>query len=148
MKNFITIALVTTTLAIVGCSNDSAPTPSAEAITEAAPLPVQSAEADTLITTEGENKLISATHRKTSCETGVPAKISWDISSIPDSSAVEVFVYRGNDSESLFSAGGATGEAETGPWVYSGTTFALYDAEKKQQLDKLVIPGSDCLPQN
>lgn len=130
-----------------GCSQNSAPEPSTTAAQPEVPVVAAPAEAPVAAASiKGANNLLTATPGAASCDGGTEAKLTWDTSANPAVAATELLV-GGGESFKTFAAGGPTGEADTGPWVYSGTVFILRNKSDQAELDRLVIAGPACPPQ-
>lgn len=142
MNKYLLAVTLTAFAAVAGCSKpgDSAPQSEASASPPAAAAIAETPAADLA---KGANNLLSATPGSASCETGSIAKLDWDVASNPAIAQVELMVGTGDDAK-LFSAGGPKGEAETGPWVRSGTTFVLRNKADQAELDRIVISGPAC----
>lgn len=144
MNKYLSALLLASLLISTGCKQSEAP-----AIDSPPTTPPASKEpADTSPTSTratGVNQLLTATPGAAGCATGSVAKFHWDARSNPDIAAVELFV--GDDmAAKLFAAGGPVGDAESGPWVYSGTVFVLRDKANGAELDRVVISGPACTP--
>ena len=135
------IALVT----IAGCTQNE--TPSVASQTEMSPTatePVATAPEDAVTATAmGANQLLTATPGNAGCDVGVVTQFHWDAASKPAVTGIELIAGEGADAK-LFAAGGPTGDAETGPWVYSGATFILRNTSDQAELDRIVISGPPC----
>ncbi|GAB3362734.1 hypothetical protein GCM10027431_01190 [Lysobacter rhizosphaerae] len=131
-------------IALVGITGCSKPANTAEGDASAPPQPTTPAS-PVAQPAKGTNLLLTATPGTAGCDVGTVAKFNWDLSSNPAISEVELLVGDGPEAK-LFAAGGRTGEAETGPWVYSGTTFVLRNKADQAELDRVVISGPTCPP--
>lgn len=141
------LAIVISGAALVaGCSKPAEQnSTSATEPRSAEPVAVETAPAAPAEPTKGINGLITASPGAAGCDTPIEAKIAWNVASKPGVQEVEVFVGDGADAK-LFAAGGASGEAATGPWVIAGTTFVVRNKADGTELDRLVIAGPSCTP--
>lgn len=74
------------------------------------------------------------------CDPAAVAKIHW----ATHASEVQIFVGTGSNAK-LFAAGGATGDAETGPWVRPGTRFVAINKSNGKVLARVAIQGPKCI---
>jgi hypothetical protein len=80
----------------------------------------------------------------TSCDPAAEATVKWDLHGThPDANTVDVYVDDGSNVQ-LFTEGGASGEAKTGPWTRPGTTFILKNKTGNQKLDEVRVGGPTC----
>lgn len=81
--------------------------------------------------------------RMETCDPAVEASIRWDAAMIPAVTTVEIWVSDGTAFK-LFVAGGAQGEAKTGPWTRPGARFQARNPSSEQVLAELQIAGPQC----
>ena len=89
--------------------------------------------------------MLTATPGSAGCDAGIEVNVAWDIGTTPAVSEVDLLVSKDADTK-LFVSGGASGQAATGPWVYSGTTFVLRSRSDQTELDRVQIGGPACMP--
>lgn len=130
------IPVAVLTFALTGCQSSNTPTsstPAAGATTQYA-VP---ATTSPLISVEPANVA--------QCDPGVVATVKWDIQSADTSAAMtEVWVGASSTDIKLFAAGGAQGQAETGPWTHPGTHFVLKDKDGGKLLGEAIVGGPVC----
>ncbi|GLQ95670.1 hypothetical protein [Dyella mobilis] len=79
------------------------------------------------------------------CDNGVAATVKWDASKAKvTTNGTEIWVGADDASMQLFSAGGASGEAKTGPWTHPGTHFLLKNKQDGKSLGEAVVGGPAC----
>ena len=78
------------------------------------------------------------------CDPAAQAIVRWDVRSVPTVTSVEIFVGRESEPKKLFSGGGVTGHAQTGPWVRPGEDFILKDQKTGKVLADVKISGPQC----
>ena len=130
---------------LTGCTQGNAPAPATEAtpaVAEPAPAPEPVAAP---IPAKGANGLLTATPGSAGCDAGIEVNVAWGIGTTPAVSEVDLLVSKDADTK-LFVSGGASGQAATGPWVYSGTTFVLRSRSDQTELDRVQIGGPACMP--
>lgn len=80
----------------------------------------------------------------TGCTQGKVVTLKWDFRSIhPEVTEVEILTGT-PATETLFAAGGPTGEAPTGPWAYPGTMFVIKNKADGKELSRVVVAGQAC----
>ncbi|WP_447585113.1 hypothetical protein [Pseudoxanthomonas mexicana] len=145
-KKHLSALCLLTLVAAAACSRDGAPAPAPEAAPTAAvpaaepeplPAPIQQAK--------GANNLLTATPGVGTCDAGIEVNLTWDVNTTPAISEIDLLVSKDADTK-LFVSGGPVGEAATGPWVYSGTTFVLRSKSDQAELDRVEIGGPACAP--
>lgn len=148
MIKYLPASLLAALLTVAGCKQseppaiDSQPSPST-AVAETGDT--GSENAPITESAKGANQLLTATPGTADCNIGAVTKFHWDTTAGPEIAAVELFV--GDDANAkLFAAGGPVGDAESGPWVYSGTVFVLRESSNRTELDRVVISGPTCTP--
>lgn len=145
IKHLSILSVLALTVA-AGCSQNGAPEPSTTAAQPEVPVVAATAEAPVAAASvKGTNNLLSATPGEASCDSGAEVKLTWNASANPAIAETELLVGEGQSSK-IFAAGGPTGEADTGPWVYSGTVFVLRNKSDQAELDRVVIAGPTCPP--
>ncbi|GAB2555994.1 hypothetical protein GCM10027065_28380 [Rhodanobacter koreensis] len=79
-----------------------------------------------------------------SCDPASEATVKWDLHGThPDANTVDVYVDDGINVR-LFTEGGASGEAKTGPWTRPGTSFILKNKAGNETLDEVRVSGPTC----
>ncbi|TBR40356.1 MULTISPECIES: hypothetical protein [Dyella] len=79
------------------------------------------------------------------CEPGAVTSITWDASAAGVATeAVEVWVGSTLEGAKLFAAGGAIGEARTGPWTHPGLHFFLKNKSDGKVLADATVGGPSC----
>lgn len=109
------------------------------------PSPMESPESSPVTSDKAlEKSIISIDPASMADCSGTEANVHWDVrSAYPDIFAVELWV--GPDSSpTLFAAGGAFGDAKTGPWVIPGEIVRLRDKSTGDELGRVVMPGPSC----
>lgn len=80
----------------------------------------------------------------TSCDPAAEATVKWNLHGThPDANTIDVYVDDGSNVQ-LFTEGGTSGEAKTGPWTRPGTTFILKNKTGNQKLDEVRVGGPTC----
>jgi hypothetical protein len=75
----------------------------------------------------------------------VVGTVRWDVrSKHPTTSDVEIMVGPDDATATLFAAGGAFGEAQTGQWTAPGAIFRLRDKVSGTELARTTVAGPDC----
>ncbi|MBD9435080.1 hypothetical protein IB223_03150 [Pseudoxanthomonas sp. PXM03] len=75
----------------------------------------------------------------------VVGTVRWDVrSKHPTTSDVEIMVGPEDATATLFAAGGAFGEAQTGQWTAPGAIFRLRDKASGAELARTTVAGPDC----
>lgn len=79
------------------------------------------------------------------CEPGAVVVVHWDMRKTrPDITDVEIWT-GAPGSQTLFAAGGYTGEASTGqPWAQPGTTFTVRNKADNAEVATSVVGGPPC----
>lgn len=77
------------------------------------------------------------------CDPPRAVKVSWNAAAA-GVSVVKIFVRGEAVADKLFASGGATGSADTGPWVSAETVFILKDGGETKQLAKIVVGSKTC----
>jgi len=77
------------------------------------------------------------------CKAPVVAQVSWNIQS-RGAKDVHIFVAEPNVPEKLFTFGGLTGTAATGPWAKAGMIFVARDKASGEELGRTVIESIPC----
>lgn len=135
-----------TTLAILffvglaACQREGVPAPSPVTATPQSPA---MAEAATNNDSVSPMLLTVNPSRMETCDPAVEADIRWDAAAVPTVTTVEIWVSDGTEFK-LFVAGGAQGEAKTGPWTRPGARFQARNPHSKQVLAELQIAGPQC----
>ena len=79
-----------------------------------------------------------------SCDPAAEATVRWDLHGThSDANTLDVYVDDGSNVQ-LFTEGGASGEAKTGPWTRPGTTFILKNKTSNEKLDEVRVSGPIC----
>lgn len=80
----------------------------------------------------------------TSCDPAAEATVRWDLHGThSEAKTVDVYVDDGSNVQ-LFTEGGPSGEAKTGPWTRPGTTFILKNKTSSEKLDEVRVSGPTC----
>jgi hypothetical protein len=149
-KRAIVLASLLLTAAITGCQNDNSPQP---APAEAPAMPT-TASAASATSVQAASSI--ADHASTNTAISiVPAElqscgnavvtIKWDAGKAGISAAeTEIWVGSSADDLKLFSAGGAAGEAQTGPWARPGSYFVLKNKADGKEIGHAVVAGPVC----
>lgn len=122
-------------LTVAACQNESAPPVSNQGVGTAATATVDAKSSPVISVDPATLK---------SCD-NVVASVKWDATkggSTADST--EIWTGPSSSDTKLFAAGGATGEAKTGPWSHPGTHFILKDKKDGKVLGEAVIGGPTC----
>ena len=78
------------------------------------------------------------------CDPAAVGTVKWDVRSAhPGSATVSIHAGIGPDA-TLFAAGGATGDAQSGPWVRPGDQFRLTDNATGRELGQITVGGPKC----
>ena len=77
------------------------------------------------------------------CDPAAVADVYWNASRHVGVNTVQIYIGTGS-SEKLFAAGGATGDAKTGPWVRPGTVFTAKAKDSGTVLGTVTISGPTC----
>ena len=130
------IPVAVLTFALTGCQSSNSPassTPAASATTHYA-VP---ATTSPLMSVDPANVA--------QCDPGVVATVKWNIQSADTSAAMtEVWVGASSTDIKLFAAGGAQGQAETGPWTHPGAHFVLKNKADGKVLADVTVGGPKC----
>lgn len=79
------------------------------------------------------------------CDPGSETLVQWDANaSGSPTDGVELWVGAGQEDAKLFAAGGATGEARTGPWARPGTHFVLKNKNDGKVIAEATVGGPVC----
>lgn len=79
-----------------------------------------------------------------SCDVGAVVTVRWDLREThPDVADVEIWTGPPGK-ETIFAAGGFVGEAVTGPWATSGTTFSIRNKANGAEILDAVVGGPAC----
>lgn len=79
------------------------------------------------------------------CDKGIEATVSWDASKAKvTTESTEIWVGTDAASMKLFSAGGAAGQTQTGPWTRPGTRFNLRNKQDGRTLGEATVGGTTC----
>jgi hypothetical protein len=107
------------------CSQDRQSIPAANRAPDAGKTEARSAVTGIL-------QLQPASLRECELQQGVGAveTVIWDASATKGSTA-KIWVQASGGERKLWTAGGATGNQATGPWVFPGTVFVLTDGDDK-----------------
>lgn len=73
----------------------------------------------------------------------VVATVRWDAAPMA-AERVEIYVESPGNARKLWTNGGVSGEAETGPWVYDQTRFTLSDARSGKVLAERTLQAVPC----
>lgn len=136
MKRLLLVLLV---ICLGACQRRDAPL-------EAAPVPMGDAGAKPVgqaASTKNPIKLTVTPSRMTQCDPAVEAIVQWDASAMPTITTIEIWASDGGEFK-LFAAGGATGEAKTGPWTRPGSRFRVLDPSENKALAELQVSGPQC----
>lgn len=125
-------------VALTACQKESTPAPKAAATPQAAQtqatVPASSSSVISVTPSSLQN-----------CDKGVEATVSWDASKAKvTTDSTEIWVGTDAASMKLFSAGGASGEAKTGPWTRPGTHFSLKNKQDGSSLGEAIVGGPAC----
>lgn len=122
--------------ALSGCQQSSSPASTTQSAAAATQYAVP-ATTSPLMSVEPANVA--------SCDPGVVATVKWHTQSA-DVSAVsnEIWVGASATDLKLFAAGGAQGQAETGPWTHPGTHFVLKNKADGKVLADVTVGGPKC----
>lgn len=149
-KRILVVANLLLTIAITGCQNDNSPQPTpAESPTATGTVSVASATSVQAASSTADhastNTVISIVPAELqSCGNAV-VTVRWDASKAGVSTAeTEIWVGSSADDLKLFSAGGAAGEAQTGPWVRPGSYFVLKNKADGKEIGHAVVGGPVC----
>lgn len=140
-------ALICFALLLAGCGKPPQTAPATTRTeTEDAPTAGQHAAVagEAITAVAGKGMLKAEPVALASCEHAI-VKLTWDATTM-DPAPVTVKVHTlapGETTSKLFAAGGAIGEATTGPWARSGHVFELRD-DKGMELDRIVLGGPIC----
>jgi hypothetical protein len=125
---------------LAACQREGIPAP---APVTAAPPPPPAADAPKNADALSPIVFTVEPSRMETCDPAVEADIRWDAAAIPAATTVEIWVSDGTEFK-LFVAGGAQGEAKTGPWTRPGAKFQARNPSSKQVLAELQIAGPQC----
>lgn len=127
--------LATAVVVLAACQQESAPQPSTQPSSAAAPQAVAAKSSPTISVDPATVK---------SCDS-IVATVHWDAGkSGTNTSDTEIWVGPSDTDTKLFSAGGAAGETKTGPWASSGTHFLLKNKQDGKVLGEAIIGGPAC----
>lgn len=130
-------------LSLAACSQQApeAPTPG----TPAPEAAVSEAAADASTTDfKGVNGLMSGTAESApTCSAPAVVSVTWNVGGKAATESVKLYVGDGANAK-LFTAGGAQGSGQTGPWVSPGGVFVLRNGRDEAELDRMTIPGPAC----
>ena len=133
---FLLASLLTLLLAACGRGPEEAPAPVDAPSAAPAPAP------DTKL--QGQKGLLSGNlDALPTCAVSTTLTLDWNIGGSPATESVKLYVGDGPEAK-LFAAGGASGNAKTGPWVSPGAIFVLRNGTDEAELDRVVIPGAAC----
>jgi hypothetical protein len=132
LQLIITCTLLPLTLA--ACQQGAAPSDKSVA-TPSTAAPATQTTTSELITTVPSS--LSA------CAPAAEVTVKWDTQAAHIAN-VEVWVGSEQNNAKIFAAGGAKGEAKTGPWVSPGTRFELRDKATGKALGETVVNGPSC----
>ncbi len=133
---YLLIPAAVLTFALSGCQQSSSPAST-----------TQSAAATTQYAIPATSSSLMSVDPATiaSCDPGVVATVKWNTQSA-DVSAVSNEIWVGTSAADLklFAAGGAQGQAETGPWTHPGTHFVLKNKADCKVLAEVTVGGPKC----
>lgn len=123
-------------LALTACQQESSPAPTSKSVSTA-PTTNIAATTSPLLTIDPATMA--------TCDPAAVADVKWDVRHAKnDVTAVEVWVGANPAKLQLFSAGGANGEAKTGPWTRPGTHFVLKNKADGTLLGEAIVGGPVC----
>jgi len=123
-------------LALAACQQQSAPSAAAQ--------PGSSAATPQAITAKSSPAISVDPASMKNCD-GSVATVKWDASKAGVSTdGTEIWTGASDADAKLFSAGGATGQTQTGPWSRPGTRFVLKNKQDGKVLGDAVIGGPEC----
>jgi hypothetical protein len=134
------IVIVLSAALLLAACQQEAPTPAPQAATG---QPAAPASANTIAAVA--NPLLSITPANmNACDPAVAGTVKWDVRSAhPESATVSIYAGTGPAAK-LFVTGGASGEAQTGPWVRPGSQFQLKDQATGKDLGQITVGGPKC----
>jgi hypothetical protein len=95
-------------------------------------------------TSQISNQIFVEPATLSSCGVGKIVTVKWDVrAEKPAITDVEIFT-GAPMKETLFAAGGPTGEAATGPWASPGTVFILKNKADGKNVAHIVVGGPTC----
>lgn len=128
--------LAAAVLALAACQQESAPPLAAQSNSGAAALQAVAAKSSPVISVDPASLK--------SCDSTVTT-VKWDASKASaNTSSTEIWVGPSDTDTKLFSAGGAAGETQTGPWTRPGTHFLLKDKQDGKVLGEATVGGPAC----
>ncbi len=125
-------------LAVTGCQSSNSPASSTPAAGATAQYAVP-ATTSPLMSVDPANIA--------QCDPGVVATVKWNTQvASTDTSVVsnEIWVGASATDLKLFAAGGAQGQAETGPWTHPGSHFVLKNKADGKVLADVTVGGPKC----
>ncbi|BFI96978.1 MAG: hypothetical protein RSP_24880 [Rhodanobacter sp.] len=129
---FLALAMLT----LAACQQESAPPVSAQSKNGAGSNQTIAAKSSPAISID------PATMK--SCD-GIAATVHWDASKVgTNTDSTEIWVGPSDSDTKLFSAGGATGDTQTGPWTHPGTHFLLKNKQDGKVLGEAIVGGPAC----
>ena len=137
----VSLALIALLAFVAGCDQSQSPAEGSSP-SEAPTGDATAAERPSEPTT-GPVTLVPAT--LDACEPGAVVVVHWDMREThPDITDVEIWTGAvGN--QTLFAAGGYTGEASTvQPWAHPGTIFSVRNKADGEEVASAVVGGPDC----
>lgn len=79
-----------------------------------------------------------------SCD-GIVATVHWNASKVGiNANSTEIWVGPSDGDTKVFSAGGASGDTQTGPWARPGTRFLLKNKQDGKVLGEAIVGGPAC----
>lgn len=79
-----------------------------------------------------------------SCD-GIVATVHWNASKVgANTDSTEIWVGPSDSETKLFSAGGESGDTQTGPWTRPGTHFLLKNKQDGKVLGEAIVGGPAC----
>lgn len=128
-------------MGLVACQREGVPAPAPA--TSAASQTPSSGDASKNVGSPSTTLLTVEPSRMDACDPAAEANVRWDATAASTVTTVEIWVSDGGEFK-LFVAGGALGEAKTGPWTRPGARFQARDPGSKQILAELQIAGPQC----
>lgn len=123
------VAFMGIALALTGCQREGIPPP------PPAPKAAVAASDSPML------KLVPGT--LSVCQPGSVVTASWDASSVPGTTAVQLWV-ADSTGEKLFAGGAAVGSAATGEWATPGMRFLLKSADGSTVVAEATVGGPGC----
>ena len=125
-------------LGLAGCQQQSAPDPTAGAVTQSSAAPSQ-------VPAASSSALSIQPASIATCGTGIVATVHWDASAAHSTtSTTQIWVGSNPTDIKLFSENGPQGETQTGPWTGPGTYFVLKSKDDGKVLAHAMVGGPEC----